>query len=118
MNSTFTILIPIYNEAENIQRLGQVLSTYLESATVSSSVLFINDGSTDESLSLLETLCNSKEHFSYISFDKNYGLSAALKAGFDWAQSTYIGYMDADMQTDPQDLVQKKTQSSSGSETN
>ena len=104
MNSTFTILIPIYNEAENIQRLGQVLSTYLESATVSSSVLFINDGSTDESLSLLETLCNSKEHFSYISFDKNYGLSAALKAGFDWAQSTYIGYMDADMQTDPQDF--------------
>ena len=67
-------------------------------------VLFINDGSSDGSLSLLQDICARHEDFFYISLVQNCGLSAALKAGIDYACSDLVGYMDADLQTAPEDF--------------
>lgn len=67
-------------------------------------ILLVNDGSSDKSLFLIKDVCFRNPDFLYISFYKNKGLSAALKAGIDVAESTYIGYIDADLQTSPEDF--------------
>ena len=100
----FTILIPIYNEEDNISRLGQELIKYLDVASKKTSVLFINDGSSDDSQFKIEQICQTVTDFHYIKLKNNCGLSTALKAGFDQVEAPLIGYMDADLQTTPQDF--------------
>ncbi len=104
MDDQFTILVPLYNESENLLRVEQELSSYLAKAPISSRVLFINDGSTDNSLDVLEQICERNEAFSFISFEENRGLSAAIKAGFDHVETPLTGYIDADLQTNPEDF--------------
>lgn len=67
-------------------------------------VVFIDDGSTDNSLKRIIEVCKRNNNIFYIRLEKNGGLSAALKAGIDFTFSDYVGYMDADMQTDPEDF--------------
>ncbi len=100
----FTIIVPLYNEVTNIPRLGEALGQYLPGASRRTCVLFVDDGSTDGSGSALEELCSRNEHFYFVSFERNAGLSAAIKAGIDWADSPLVGYMDADLQTTPEDF--------------
>ncbi|MDD2551905.1 MAG: glycosyltransferase [Dysgonamonadaceae bacterium] len=100
----FTILIPEYNEEDNIFPLEKKLQLFLPQSSYSTCVVFINDGSTDDSLNRIREVCGRNNHFFYISLEKNGGLSAALKAGIDYTFSDYVGYMDADMQTDPEDF--------------
>ncbi|MGY5847054.1 glycosyltransferase [Salegentibacter sp. HM20] len=104
MQYQFTIIVPLYNEEENIARLENSLNTYLEISSKRTCILFVNDGSTDRSLELVEEVCERNPDFNFISFDKNHGLSAALKAGFDKAETELIGYIDSDLQTDPEDF--------------
>ena len=99
-----TILVPIYNEAENIERLASELEIYIHTSLVKTQVLFINDGSTDDSLDLLEQICNINKEFNFISLSVNTGLSAAIKAGFDHTNTNLVGYIDADLQTSPMDF--------------
>lgn len=101
---SFTILIPLYNEEDNIFPLENKLQLFLPQSLYSTCVVFINDCSTDDSLNRLREVCGRNKHFFYISLEKNGGLSAALKAGFDYTFSDYVGYMDADMQTDAEDF--------------
>jgi len=100
----FTIVIPVYNEEENLERVETELSNYLKIASVPTSILFINDGSKDKSQALIETICARNEAFEYILFKENRGLSAALKAGFDHVGSDLVGYIDSDLQTAPEDF--------------
>lgn len=104
MSFNFTIIIPVYNEADNLIRLEEELLSFIKTIKIGIKVLFVNDGSTDDSLTKIGTLCDKNINFKFISFDKNYGLSAALKAGFDYVDTPLIGYMDADLQTSPQDF--------------
>lgn len=104
MTYKFTIIVPVYNEAENLERVETELSNYLKIATVSTSILFVNDGSIDKSQTLIEDICERNQAFEYILFKNNKGLSAALKAGFDHVDSELVGYIDADLQTTPQDF--------------
>lgn len=108
MNETsiyeFCIIVPIYNEEDNIHRLAEELSRYLAKASVKSCVLFVNDGSKDYSLTGIREVCKQYSDLYYISFTKNCGLSAAIKAGIDVAESPFIGYIDADLQTTPEDF--------------
>lgn len=108
MNETakyqMTIIVPVYNEQDSIYRLEKELGAYLQKAAVSSCVLFVNDGSKDESLQRIQEICSRNEAFYFISLEKNGGLSAALKAGIDSAQSSLVGYIDADLQTTPDDF--------------
>jgi dolichol-phosphate mannosyltransferase len=104
MNVAFTIIVPIYNEEENMLRLEQELSDYLKIASIKTSVLFVNDGSKDKSQQFIEDICSRRNDFQFISFEKNCGLSAAIKAGFDHVNSPLVGYIDADLQTTPEDF--------------
>lgn len=104
MTDTLTIIIPVYNEEENLHKLSDVLKSYLKKASIVTNVLFVNDGSKDQSLSIIESICLTDSQFNFISFSKNAGLSSALKAGFDTTNSSLVGYMDADLQTDPNDF--------------
>lgn len=99
-----TILIPVYNEQYNLPRVEKELSAYLEIALIPSQVLFINDGSTDASKAMIKEICKRNPSFSALHFTQNFGLSAALKAGFDAAKTEFIGYIDADLQTTPMDF--------------
>ena len=103
-NYKFTIIVPIYNEEDNIERLTSVLTDYISTCSISTCVLFVNDGSKDKSIDLIKKSCNEHSHLYYISFESNKGLSAAIKAGIDYTESEYVGYMDADMQTDVRDF--------------
>lgn len=108
MNKTsgydFTIIVPVYNEEDNIPRLEKELGDYLKVALYETCVLFVDDGSKDSSLARIREACSRHQDFLYISFEKNAGLSAAMKAGFDYCESRYVGYIDADLQTAPEDF--------------
>ncbi|GHB34382.1 dolichol-phosphate mannosyltransferase [Mongoliitalea lutea] len=104
MPKALTIIIPVYNEEGNIFRIQDALNQYLEKSTLNVCALFVNDGSTDTSLALIQQICKANTHMGFISFDKNRGLSAAIKAGIDYATTDYVGYMDADLQTSPLDF--------------
>ncbi|MCM1491154.1 MAG: glycosyltransferase [Muribaculum sp.] len=99
-----TIVVPLYNEEDNVPNLAERLAAYLPKAKCTACVLFVNDGSTDGSLRLIKGECSHRKDFFYISLKRNCGLSAALKAGIDHTYSEYVGYIDADLQTDPEDF--------------
>lgn len=103
-NYGFTILVPVYNEEENIYFLEEKLQHFLPQSIYPACVVFVNDGSTDDSLNRIREICERNNDFFYLSLEKNGGLSAALKAGIDYTFSAYVGYMDADLQTDPEDF--------------
>lgn len=99
-----TIVVPIYNEQDNMERLEQELAAFLPKARVKACVLLVNDGSKDNSLQLMKEACKRNPDFFYISSTQNHGLSTALKAGIDTAESRYVGYIDSDLQTNPEDF--------------
>ncbi len=103
-NFDFTVVVPIYNEVENMDRLRLRLGAFADGCRMNTCILFVNDGSSDGSLDRLEEICRDNGRFMYIGFDRNYGLTAALKAGIDHTFSKYVGYIDADLQTDPEDF--------------
>lgn len=100
----FTIIVPVYNEEDNLERVEQELLAYIKIASKKTSILFVNDGSKDKSQEMIERICERSEAFQYISFKENCGLSAAIKAGFDHVESPLLGYIDSDLQTAPEDF--------------
>ena len=103
-NYDFTIIVPVFNEEECMDALCAKLAEYLPKALCKSCVLFVNDGSSDKSLEMIKKACQVSPDFFYLSYSKNSGKSAALKAGFDYCCSEYLGYIDADLQTLPEDF--------------
>lgn len=100
----FTIIVPVYNEEENLARVEKELLAYTKIATKTTSILFVNDGSKDNSQTLIEDICERNEAFNFINFKENRGLSAAIKAGFDHVEAPLLGYIDSDLQTAPEDF--------------
>ncbi|THD65772.1 glycosyltransferase family 2 protein [Robertkochia marina] len=104
MNYEFTIIVPVYNEEDNLLRVEEKLSSYLKVADKKTRILFVNDGSKDNSQDLIERICERNEDFEYLLFKENRGLSAAIKAGFDHIETPLTGYIDSDLQTAPEDF--------------
>ncbi|CAI8364544.1 MAG: Undecaprenyl-phosphate 4-deoxy-4-formamido-L-arabinose transferase [Flavobacteriaceae bacterium] len=100
----FTIIVPVYNEEDNLNRVEKELLAYTNMAIKKTEILFVNDGSTDKSQAMIESICAKNEAFGYISFKKNKGLSAAIKAGIDHVSTDLVGYIDSDLQTSPEDF--------------
>jgi glycosyltransferase involved in cell wall biosynthesis len=104
MSYQFTIIVPVFNEEDNLTRVEAELLAYSKVAKVASCILFVNDGSSDNSQQIIEDVCKRHDHFNFILFEENKGLSAAIKAGFDYAETELVGYIDADLQTSPEDF--------------
>ena len=102
----FTIIVPFYNEEECLPELGRRLGAYMAHSSRKACALLVNDGSTDGSEIIAEGLCRENPDVFLLSLERNSGLSAALKAGFDNCFSPLAGYIDADLQTDPEDFEQ------------
>ena len=100
----FTIIVSVYNEEENLERVEIELLNYLNIAKVPTQILFVNDGSKDRSQELIEMICERNKAFNYICFERNRGLSTAIKAGFDFVNTELVGYLDSDLQTTPKDF--------------
>lgn len=99
-----SVVIPLLNEEENIPILYQELVEVLATLEEEYEIVFIDDGSTDRSLELLRDLQRKDSHIVVVSFRKNFGQTAAMAAGFDYAGGDVIITMDADLQNDPRDI--------------
>lgn len=104
MKYEFTIIVPVYNEEDNLKRVEQELSNYINIAAKKTKVLFVNDGSKDNSQQMIEEICANNHDFSFILFEQNRGLSAAIAAGFKDVDTELVGYIDSDLQTAPEDF--------------
>jgi glycosyltransferase involved in cell wall biosynthesis len=104
MKYEFTIVVPVYNEEDNLKRVEKEFSNYLKIASKKTKILFVNDGSKDNSQALIEEICKNNEDFTFIQFEKNCGLSAAIAAGFASTDTELVGYIDSDLQTAPEDF--------------
>ncbi|MFD0762582.1 glycosyltransferase family 2 protein [Lutibacter aestuarii] len=104
MSYQFTIVVPVYNEEDNLKRVEEELSKYIKIAIKKTKVLFVNDGSKDKSQELIEAICTNNHDFEFIQFEKNCGLSAAITAGFKNTDTELVGYIDSDLQTAPEDF--------------
>lgn len=105
MNPTISIIIPFLNEEDNIEFLVNELENYFQSnKALTAEVIFVNDGSTDNSLEILKRIFFKSFDAKIISLSKNYGSHAALRAGIVHASCNYIGFMYADLQ-DPLSLI-------------
>jgi glycosyltransferase involved in cell wall biosynthesis len=101
---TLSIVIPIYNEEENIQILHEKLTEVLKPLEKEYEILFVDDGSADRTLSILEEIQAKDKHVVVLSLRRNFGQTAAFAAGFDFARGDVIVTMDGDLQNDPADI--------------
>ena len=101
---TLSVVIPIYNEEENIQLLHAKLKEALVILNNEYEILFVDDGSTDRTLSILEEIQAGDKHVIVLSLRRNFGQTAAFAAGFDFARGDVIVTMDGDLQNDPADI--------------
>jgi glycosyltransferase involved in cell wall biosynthesis len=100
-----SVIIPIYNEAENIPVLHQRVSAALDRLGRRWELVLVNDGSTDASPALLDQVAAKDPHVTVVHFRRNYGQTAAFMAGIDHASGAIIVPMDGDLQNDPHDIV-------------
>jgi dolichol-phosphate mannosyltransferase len=103
--ATLTVIVPVYNEAECLSRLVEEMNKFISISPVTTTVLFVNDGSRDNSQEIIEKICTDDPHYHFIKLQSNRGLSAALKAGIDHCNTSLVGYIDADIQTSPTDFL-------------
>jgi glycosyltransferase involved in cell wall biosynthesis len=101
---TLSIVIPLYNEEENVQILHDKLNHVLDSLKLDYEILFIDDGSTDRTFSILEEIQSKDLRVVVLSLRRNFGQTAAFAAGFDFARGDVIVTMDGDLQNDPSDI--------------
>lgn len=107
MNSCISIIIPVFNEEKNIpilyDELMEVIAQLKQKYTYE--LIFVNDGSYDNSWDIITTLLQQDKHIKAIKFSRNFGHQAALTAGYDYASGDAIISMDADMQDPPSLLI-------------
>ncbi|MGA9349055.1 MAG: glycosyltransferase family 2 protein [Anaerolineae bacterium] len=99
-----SIVIPLYNEEENVEPLYNQLKTVLERTGREYEIIIVDDGSTDGSFDVLKKLHEGDERLKVIRFRRNFGQTAAFAAGFDRSQGQVVITMDADLQNDPADI--------------
>ena len=99
-----SLVIPVFNEAENLEELHQELIEALEKTGRPFEIIFVDDGSADSSWTVLRSLRQIDGRVKLIRLRKNFGQTAALAAGFDHARGEVIISLDADLQNDPGDI--------------
>lgn len=97
-----SFVIPVYNEEKSLKNLHKKISENIPESSYE--IIFINDGSTDNSYAIIDEISKNDPHVKAILFRTNFGKAAALQAGFDKAQGDIIFTMDADLQDDPEEI--------------
>lgn len=106
-NKTISLLIPAYNESGSLDALSSALKQLMDgplSENYDFEVLFVNDGSSDDTLEILRCLHNEDPRFNYVSLSRNFGKENAMLAGFDYVSGDCAVILDADLQ-DPVDVI-------------
>jgi len=99
-----SIVIPVLNEEENLKELHKRLTDELSQLQKTYEIIIVDDGSTDRSLEVLKEIAGADRNLKVISFRRNFGQTAAISAGFEYACGDIIIAMDADLQNDPVDI--------------
>lgn len=99
-----SLVVPVYNEEENLRELHQEITAALRNEPYTYEVVFIDDGSTDGSFGIMEALHEEDSRVVAVKFRRNHGQTAGFAAGFAFARGNYILTMDADRQNDPADI--------------
>ena len=99
-----SVVIPLLNEDESLQELHDWIAKVMQSNRYIYEIIFIDDGSTDRSWNVIEKLSQGNEAVKGIRFQKNFGKSQALDAGFELAQGDVVITMDADLQDNPDEI--------------
>lgn len=99
-----SVVIPAYNEEENVPILYEKLKKVLDSLGEDYEIIFVDDGSTDGTYQRLKQLAEKDSRLKVIKFKRNYGQTAAMSAGFEHAKGDVIITLDADLQNDPEDI--------------
>jgi len=99
-----SVIIPIYDEQDNILPLHEQLVRELGLLGRRYEVVYVDDGSKDESAKRLRTIAESDPHVVVVQFRRNFGQTAALQAGIDMSRAPLLVFMDGDMQNDPSDI--------------
>lgn len=99
-----SVVIPVYNEEENLEELHNKLSAVLSDLKVEYEILFVDDGSTDGSWKVIREIAERDRNVKGIRFSRNYGQTLAMYAGFQEARGRIIITIDADLQNDPEDI--------------
>lgn len=105
MTPHYSIVIPVYNEEKNLGELYLQLSRALESLSKPKELIFVNDGSQDHSLEILEKLAKNNKDVRILSLSRNFGQQAAVTAGLANASGEVVALMDADLQDPPETLL-------------
>ncbi|KKQ96786.1 MAG: Glycosyl transferase family 2 [Candidatus Woesebacteria bacterium GW2011_GWB1_39_12] len=107
-NIDISVIVPFYNEEKNLEVLNEELVKVLSRLSINSEVIYVNDGSSDRSLEILqkEVEKDKKDNvqIKIVTFTKNFGQTAAVVAGIDNSRGELISFLDADLQNDPQDI--------------
>jgi glycosyltransferase involved in cell wall biosynthesis len=104
MPAKISVIIPVYNEEENIKELYKQINQSLGKYKYTYEVIFINDGSIDMTWKVIKELSKNNSNLAGIDLAGNYGQSSALAAGIDYASGDYIVTIDGDLQNDPNDI--------------
>ena len=99
-----SVVVPLYNEAESLPELAAWIERVMKEHGFTYEVLFINDGSTDNSWDVIKNLSEKNPALKGVSFRRNYGKSPALNTGFERVQGDVVITMDADLQDSPDEL--------------
>lgn len=114
MTEFLSIIVPVYNEAESLPELHRQIDAVSQSAQIPLEVLFVDDGSTDESWQIISSLAKQDSRVRAIRFRRNFGKAAALTAGMKQAKGEVLMMMDADLQDDPAEIPRFLAQLQSG----
>lgn len=104
MQTDISIVIPLFNEEESLPELAEWIEKMCHEHGYSYEVIMVDDGSTDNSWNVIDTLTEQNEHIKAIKFQRNYGKSAALNEGFKMAKGNVVFTMDADLQDSPDEV--------------
>lgn len=101
-----SVVVPLYNEEDSVALLYSSIVESLEGFEGEYEILFVNDGSTDNTRREVLKLAATKRHLKYVGFRRNFGQTPAMAAGIDLARGSIIVTMDGDLQNDPRDIVE------------
>jgi dolichol-phosphate mannosyltransferase len=101
-----SVIVPVYNEAQNLNPLFQAVAAQLKTIGLSFEIIFVDDGSRDDSLGVLRALANQNDQVKVVSLSRNFGHQAAITAGMEHASGAAVIVMDADLQHPPELLPQ------------